>query len=125
MADASLKVAFTLKTAKELIADIEKEHNAITNTVLSPEMSRRVNAVGSAVTDALLTTARMSSAMIELASFEAHQECNTQKPGYGVQCSKAIQKSVEEIETATAILEKAIAPFANAAILSGTKRFTY
>lgn len=124
-ADASLKVAFTLKTAKELIAALEKEHKATNNKVLSPEMSHRVNAVGGAATDALLTVAQLSSAMIELASFEAVQECNAQKSGYLVRCSEDLQLAVNQIDIALEILKKSVAPFASAAILSGTKRFTY
>lgn len=124
-ADASLKVVFSIKAAKELIADLEKERKATDSTIVSPALSRRVNAVGNAATDALLTAAKMSSTMVDLASFEAQQECNSHKSGYAMRCSEALQRSVKEIETAMTILEKAVAPFGSVAILSGTKRFTY
>ena len=123
--DASLKIVFSIKAARELIADLEKERKATDSTIVSPALSRRVNAVGNTATDALLTVTKMSSAMIDLASFEAHQKCNTQKIGYVVQCSEALQKSVKEIEAAVSILEKATKPFPKAAILGGMRQFTY
>lgn len=123
-ADASLKIAFTLKVAKELIADLEKEQ-ATGAKIVSPALSRRINGVGTAATDALLMAAKMTSAMVELASFEAAQGCNTKQKAYTVTCSEELQKSIAEIQAAMDILKKAVAPFANAAVLRGIKQFTY
>lgn len=124
-ADASLKVAFLIEKSKQLIADLQKEQEVTNGKIVSQELTQRLNAFGTAVTDALLTTAKMSAQMMELASFEATQGCGTQKNGYVVYCLEELQQAVGNIQTAMGILEKTINPFIDAVILGGTKRFTY
>lgn len=108
-----------------MIIDLQKEQEATGGKVVSPELSRRLNVFGSAVVDALLTVVKMSKQMVELASFEATQACGTQKIGYAVHCSEELKQAVRQIEAAMNMLEQAGKPFMDAAILGGTKHFTY
>lgn len=124
-ANALLKVAFTTKVGNELLADLQKEQKMTGGTVVSPKLSKRLNAFGNAAADALLTATRMSGQMVELASFEAAQECGTKKAGYAMQCLEGLQEAVRGIEAAMTILENMAKPFASAAMLGGAKQFTY
>lgn len=124
-ADASLKVVFLIGKGKQLIVDLQEEQATTDGKIVSPELSHRINAFGSATTDALLTAAKMSRQMVELASFEAEQGCQTEKSGYVVHCTEELKKAVHDIEIAMTVLEKAVKPFEDAVMLGVTKHFTY
>ena len=93
--------------------------------MVSPELSERLNAFGLAAADTLLTAATMSNQMVELASFEAAQGCGDKKAGYAVHCLEELQEAVRNIESAVSVLENAGKLLPGAAILGGTKKFTY
>ena len=122
VADTSVQIAFTLKIAKELLSDLEKE-KATGAKVVSPALSRRINGVSAAGTDALLMAAKMSGAMVELASFEATQECN--KKNSAMRCSEELSKSVAKIQTAMDILTTAVKLFFSAVLIGTGRNFIY
>lgn len=125
IANALLKTAHLEQKGKRLITDLQKEQETTGGKVVSPKLSSRLNAFGSVVLDALLTVAKMSSQMVELASFEAAQGCGTRKIGYVVHCLEELQRAVRQIEAAMNVLEQAGKLFIDAAILGGMKKFTY
>ena len=63
--------------------------------------------------------------VMSIASFEAAQGCGDKKAGYAVHCLEELQKAVRNIESAVNVLENAVKLLPSAAILGGTKKFTY
>lgn len=120
--DVLIQTAVVKKAVKELIADLQAEQQMTGGTVVSPELSRRINVVGVSAQGAMVAVDKMSSAMIELASFEAVQGCSD---GGGILCSEGLSKAVAEIQAAMVTLKKTIQPFFDAAKLNVGKTFTY
>lgn len=124
-ADASLKVALSLKEAKQLIVDLQVEQAATGGKFVSPELSRRINGVGALGMATIQSVSRMNVARVNLASYEARVGCNSRQMGYVVHCVESLRQAVDEISSAMDLLKKALEPIVSVSLLSTGKHFMY
>ena len=124
-ADATIKIALSLKSAKEVIAALEAEQAANSCAFVSPELSRRINGVGALGIATIHAVSTMNAARVNLASFEATLGCNSKQAGYVVKCLESLRQAVDEISSAMDLLKKVLEPIVSVSLLSTGRHFKY